>query len=146
VSDLVEFLLARIAEDEAVARVVDLSPDTRGIYQRQGPDGLWDTYTPDAAEFYVMRVLTAGEDGYPKPKQDIPATQFFRYHDPARVLREVEAKRRIVAEHPVHEMDGFACCCETCGGEDEGDYPCPTLRLLALPYADHEAYREEWRP
>jgi hypothetical protein len=30
---------------------------------------------------------------------------------------------------------------------DDGELPpCPTLRALALPYADHPDYREEWRP
>lgn len=79
--------------------------------------------------------------------------------DPARVLAECEAKRRIVEEHkmmPVREpsyglYDG---CCETCtawgeyGGpnEDKTLNYCPTLRLLALPYADHPDYDEEWKP
>jgi hypothetical protein len=25
-------------------------------------------------------------------------------------------------------------------------YPCPTVRLLAQPYADRPGYRDEWRP
>jgi hypothetical protein len=48
-------------------------------------------------------------------------------HDPARVLADVEAKRRIVewdAEQPV----------------DRG-----VLNILASVYADHPDYREEWR-
>lgn len=53
---------------------------------------------------------------------------------PARVLAEVDAKRRSIAriEHHAHLM-----------GRDEihGDL----LRLLALPYADHEEFKEEWR-
>jgi hypothetical protein len=70
-------------------------------------------------------------------------------NDPARVLREVEAKRRIVALH--------ATPCEECiSGEyvtvDNVDVPeqyqgdCRTLRLMALPYADRPGYRQEWRP
>ncbi|MEV5940656.1 DUF6221 family protein [Streptomyces sp. NPDC051994] len=59
-------------------------------------------------------------------------------HNPARVLAEVEAKRRI--------LDGIA------GADAEGAYITATftamdvLRLLALPYAGHPGYREEWRP
>ncbi|MVO84166.1 hypothetical protein GPA10_05115 [Streptomyces sp. p1417] len=61
---------------------------------------------------------------------------------PARVLREIDAKRRILAEHA---LNGWACT--TCdNGEVEQVFPCPTLRLLALPYADRPGYREEWRP
>lgn len=58
--------------------------------------------------------------------------------NPVRVLAECEAKRRIVALHP--EM------LEACQGCDAESYPCRTLLALALPYADHPDYREEWRP
>jgi hypothetical protein len=62
--------------------------------------------------------------------------------DPERVLREIDAKRKIVAEHA---LNGWVC--NTCdNGEAEQVFPCPTLRLLALPYADRPGYREEWRP
>lgn len=60
---------------------------------------------------------------------------------PARVLREVEAKRRIIDQ-----------CEDSIRVEDEAD--CGdrveawslAVRLLALPYADQPGYREEWRP
>lgn len=48
--------------------------------------------------------------------------------DPARVLAECEAKRRTV---------------EWLVMEPRDEQP---LRFLALPYADHEDYREEWKP
>ena len=52
--------------------------------------------------------------------------------DPARVLAECEAKRRIV-EHC--EVDHLVA--------SPGDPY--VLQLLALPYADHSDWREEWR-
>lgn len=60
-------------------------------------------------------------------------------HTPARVLAEVAAKRRIMDEHEGVHSCGFS-------DYDGGDDPCPTLRLLALPYAGHPDCREEWRP
>ncbi|RSN13758.1 hypothetical protein DMH25_08180 [Streptomyces sp. WAC 01325] len=62
---------------------------------------------------------------------------------PARMLREIDAKRRIIAKHA---LNGWVC--STC---DDGEvppqaFPCPTLRLLALPYTDRPGYSEEWRP
>lgn len=56
-------------------------------------------------------------------------------HDPARVLREIDAKRRMLGR--IHSHAAVM-------GQDEvhGDL----LRLLALPYADRPGYREEWRP
>ncbi|WP_406500043.1 DUF6221 family protein [Streptomyces sp. NBC_00846] len=43
-------------------------------------------------------------------------------HDPARVLREVEAKRRILARHA------------------RDPWPCHNLRDLASPYTDHSDF------
>lgn len=84
--------------------------------------------------------------------------------DPARVLAEVEAKRRILELHepqvitwpkadnvnPYVEQHCIECGTGTQSGGpgDPGDFepvdwPCPTLRLLALPYADHPEYPEE---
>lgn len=66
--------------------------------------------------------------------------------NPARVLREVEAKRRIVELHAPGEFeyaDGDVCM--LCDRQGPEPYPCTTLRLLALPYSDHPDYREEWR-
>lgn len=58
-------------------------------------------------------------------------------HDPARVLREVEAKRAILA---LHFARGGYCNC--CGGAA----PCLTVRLLGEMFAEHPEFRDEWRP
>lgn len=55
-------------------------------------------------------------------------------HDPVRVLSDVEAKRRIV--------DLSEATWRTHGGCDRC-VTCLTVRLLALPYADHEDYQPE---
>lgn len=60
-------------------------------------------------------------------------------HDPARVLREVEAKRLILAW--CVRMDPEP----NVGGVLAGEARRIT-RWLALPYADRDGYREEWRP
>lgn len=52
-----------------------------------------------------------------------------------RLRAECEAKRRIVALFP-HAADGD-------GWNNAGE---EVLCLLALPYADHPDYREEWKP
>jgi hypothetical protein len=72
---------------------------------------------------------------------------------PAKMLAECEAKRRIVKLHSSSRV------CPTCAGDPSIVYgrrtgaalptakamPCPTLRLLALPYADHPEFQPEWR-
>ncbi len=69
-------------------------------------------------------------------------------HDPARVLREIDTKRQLLALHhqleDAEEMLDFCATCDVTGKYRE--HPCTTLRLLALPYADRPGYREEWRP
>ena len=128
-ADLAAWLLDRIAEDEAVA------------LQANSLDSQWVH-----AEWVEIN--------------DEQRAHADRWH-PARVLAECEARRRIVDRHirkagrhlPVPPV------CAECGGADWKPsgadrvdpypwvmpWPCPTLRLLALPYADHELFREEWR-
>lgn len=65
---------------------------------------------------------------------------------PAFVLADVAAKRQIIEEH--YNDHGL---CNVCADEPHYDatwrpYPCKTLRLLALPSADHPDYRKEWTP
>ncbi|MFE6486613.1 DUF6221 family protein [Streptomyces sp. NPDC057757] len=73
------------------------------------------------------------------------------YSNPSQRLLEIDAKRRIIALHEPGEMndvDGDVCMvCEDPDMDDEGPfYPCRTLRLLALPYADRPGYLAEWAP
>ena len=71
------------------------------------------------------------------------------YINPARVLAECEAKRRIVELHSWGE--GHECSVFDGSGEVDncryviGD-ECSTMQLLASVYADHPDFRSEWRP
>lgn len=117
---LTEFLLARVAEDEAVAG------ETHGEHRWIEPDDIHgDSW-----------VITEGD------------VEFVAYMTPDRVLAECEAKRRIVEMHkPYRRIIGVGC--DVCIGSAPfpfPDHPCPTLRLLALPYAGHPDYDEEWKP
>lgn len=87
-----------------------------------------------------------------KPVTDAQLSE-HAYHDrfdPARVLREVEAKRRILDEHPI--LTAGRVCTRCSDYAEPGEVfrevpgPCATVRLLALPYADHDDFREEWKP
>lgn len=121
-SELVEFLLARISEDEAVA-----------VATRDAHDPL-DWSNPG-----VGPVGLAGPVDGPSGYESVVI-------DPARVLRECEAKRRIVALH----SEGDKGTCYTCSVNgtrvQDNLIACPTLRDLAAVYADHPDYRDEWRP
>jgi hypothetical protein len=125
---LVEFLLARIDEDEKGARLA--------ICQCGG-----SACTVESG-WYDTQELVARLD-------DIDSAAHVAQWGPARVLAECEAKRRIVAGHPSEEYFGDLYC-NVCGSGSElgpgDDWPCPTLCALALPYADHPDYDPTWRP
>ena len=124
--NLDEFLLARIAEDK---RVATEAAEATGR-QQWGPGDLPSSGPPnDGAAEHVAR------------------------HDPARVLAECAAKLRLVLACRDTRPD-----MKFLGARPEGlaDFPLSptdqhqlaavTLALLALPYADHHDYRQEWRP
>ena len=111
---LADFLLARIAEDEAEQREGETEWHLRGCGWNLG-EGL-------------TRVCGCGL--------------------PARVLAECEAKRRIVAHLRFYTLTDQ----ERRARPDDpterlaDDISAESLRLLALPYADHPDYQPEWRP
>ena len=123
---LSEFLEARIAEDEAVAGTV-----------ADGGSGQWQSWNRSWDPEPVRDIAT---DGKRIASVHTTLDEFMCRHDPARVLAECEAKRRIV---------------ERCTGAVAGtvwehsDTPVlarATLSDLGLSYADHPDYRQEWRP
>jgi hypothetical protein len=68
---------------------------------------------------------------YSEPCCDLADAQHIALWDPARVLAEVDAKRRIIDE--AIRLDGY-------------DSEFSFLEMLALPYAGRLGYREAWRP
>lgn len=153
--DLADFLLARIAEDEALARAAAADVITMGRSDGETwhardyeHEGIGVNGWPDEGKSYGERT---------------PVTDQITAWSPARVLAECEAKRRIVGAHPltslvvpVHTGPQPEVGCETChtvtaASVTDPDYvealgPCETLLALALPYADHPDYDEAWRP
>jgi hypothetical protein len=69
------------------------------------------------------------------------AIKYAAQHDPARVLAEGDAKRRLVE---MHDREAFWDRPAACS-EDGMTFPCETLRLLALPYDNYPGYDEGWR-
>lgn len=67
--------------------------------------------------------------------------QHIARHSPFRVLSDVAVKLDLLKLHGAEAGQHPDFC-----GHDKHELPCPTLRLLARPYADHPDYREEWRP
>ena len=85
---------------------------------------------------------------YPDTASRRALTMMGRHDDPARVLREVEAKRKILAEHRI-DPELLPGVCYRCrygvpAHWESADWPCPTLRALAAPYSDHPDYDPGW--
>lgn len=114
--DLVTFLRARLDEDAAE---IAKHPDD------DVPD--WDLIATAETNYPCFPYIAIGK---------------------SRALAEVEAKRQIVERYHYEATSPFGEKwreCATCGAANE-PWPCPTLRLLALPYAAHQDYRDEWKP
>jgi hypothetical protein len=66
-------------------------------------------------------------------------------------LVDIDAKRQILALHrPVQKRStgsggGIIQDCSICD-HFPAQYPCMTVRLLALPYSGRSGYLKEWRP
>ena len=114
--ELVDFIRARLDEDQQAAE--EAQKKTTTTRRRVGGEWVEDTVQP------------------PEWRRSV--------WPPARVLREIDAKRRVV-----DLMEGMLAAAR---GDSEVDHygglgaAEDTLELLALPYADRPDYREEWRP
>ena len=73
--------------------------------------------------------------------EDLPDTSFAhaRWHDPARVLREVEADRRLIAEHEAGLLDPR-------NAPDSWPALRFVIKLRAVIWSDHPEYLESWKP
>ncbi len=93
----------------------------------------------------VARAAEASDgdlDGFLNAGSESLGDHYLR-HRPGRVLADCDAKRRIV-EH----LQGIADNAGDPPGTEPENLAMVThvLALLALPYAGHADYREEWRP
>ena len=102
-SELADFLLRRIAEEEQAARAA-------------------------LRDNYVSQLVS-----------------------PGRLIADCATRRKIIALHEVHAIaDGISAMFDGesgswRAGQNEREYVCPTLRFLALRYADHVEFQPKWQ-
>lgn len=151
VNELVEFLTARL--DEAA----------RGA-EASGPHVVaWLTFCDADGQLQYTAVGSSaderGESGiWIVDGKEAPTPTFVHaIYDPALALREVEAKRRIMARHKPVGPSRYRTVrdelnCEGCGWEGEHGDPvtedideCPELRDLASIYEGAPGWQERWR-
>jgi uncharacterized membrane protein len=126
---LTDFLLARIAEDEAAAR-----PGAQASISDWEAEGC----------AVVCLTATIAED------VNFGLAPHIANWEPARVLADCEAKRRIMELRDLVDQE----IRRVSAADHERATDARNTRLgldmaikaLALPYADHPEFREEWRP
>lgn len=147
---LTDFLLARIAEDEEMSQacVKDWGPPWGYEPMSEPMRKTWveNGFDPDG----LVNLTSEGgngdlaTDGY----VDESVARHIARHDPDRVLTECAAKRRIVEDEHVpskfYVYDDRYRACGMCG-DGTTKFPCPTLRLIAHPYAQHPDFDPAWR-
>ena len=118
-TDLTAFLNARFDEDERAAQAAAEQVDAAEWISSDESGHAWR---------YRHGGVWGDHDGLCSEAPKVIATDLnpiqrhIARHDPARVLADIRAKRQLL---------------------DEGRW---VLRLLALPYADHDEYQQEWTP
>jgi hypothetical protein len=120
VNELIAFVQARRDEDQRAAK--------------RAPSGPWEV---DGDNIVSGRLVVA---------RDCILPHIVR-HDPGRVLADVAAVRAIVARYEdcLARLDDPDY--STAAAADQiREYEDFVLPSLALPYADHPDYREEWKP
>jgi len=134
---IVEFLEARIAEDEAIARTAaESDPGDKSHLERGKAGAAWTARNG--------MVEGAEEDLWDcegsRTLQTTPeiAAHMAR-HDPARVLAECAAKRAVIALYRPGDLES----------SDRGAYfyaegAGDAVKALAAVYKDHPDYRQEW--
>lgn len=123
--DITEFLRARLDDDEAYALMAFADHNEAG---------------PEWSEPWNGGVLTGGRGGEVVDTFDSGLSSHMARHDPARVLREVAAKRRLVDQWADRYDDNpHATSPEAADAAD-------VLHTLASVYSDHPDYQRQWAP
>lgn len=158
---MIAFLRARIDEDEQIARNAagatwgvgttqkvewgPMEPWTDGIC-RDHQGQIWpQTWTDDASHIYASapnsRMVANMSDSYTN-SLNRPNARHIAHWDPARVLAEVEVKRRIISEcEKLLAARGSSADLYRTADLLAND----VLRLLASTYVDHPDFDPSWR-
>jgi hypothetical protein len=126
--DIIEFLEARISEDEAVAQAASPAP-----WEWFRKDGTRSPALYGADEQTVLDAYADDAPGYLSSKDE--DRTYIAQFNPGRILAECAAKRQILANVPLVVTD----MASEVGGTSEY-----VLMCMASPYRDHPDYQEGW--
>jgi hypothetical protein len=130
--DLTEFLAARLDEDEAAAKAC------------QSPSP-WSPGTGLPGDSWIVTDDTGEPVVYDEGTPTVEEARHIARHDPARVLREVEAKRKILDRWAKSAADPRDIRL-VAHADLEGNLALLwVVRQLAAVYSDHPDYDPAWR-
>jgi hypothetical protein len=134
--DLVQWLRAQLDEDERIARAASWTDDANAWHAEPSPFGARD----GGQRWYVEDAMDDGVVSHvdPAASDNEGVARHIAEWDPARVLREINAKRKTF-----DDCEGIIVGWHH---EESKQFARDVLCNLAEPYADRPGYREEWRP
>jgi hypothetical protein len=139
--DLIEFLRARLDEDEAVAIAARSTGD--------GPGRWHAAYARDDLDPSDWLIAASPLDDVPVagPRLSLGTAAHIARWDPARVLAEVGAKRAMLDACEALEANAEAewAACHSTEGNFEAVGAYRMVELWAQSYADHPDFDPEWR-
>lgn len=136
--DLVDFIRARLDDDEQAACAAALQVTERAVApayaaEHVGSGGKWSVHP----WLFSGRVEASVGPHAERVEIATLANEHIARHDPAQVLADIDAKRRIIDYNAhaakYHEPPGAALAMLT-------------LRALAVPYRSHPDYQPKWAP
>lgn len=133
--DLVRWLTACLDEDERIARAACGRLNGQWSHDSSIPNG----YVYDERGEAVVY-----DESAPLPEE----AEHIAAHDPARVLREIDADRRLLAEYEraanAYPADSRAYDYESETGRERTTVLEWVVRLRAARFSERAGYREEW--
>jgi hypothetical protein len=139
--ELIAFLEARLDEDERMARAATPGPwrhDPGKHHHVMGTPLFQEAVFAGPPGADAICVAGTGESDDPQSMRD---AEHIARHDPARVLREVDAKRQLVDRWEELEAQSRR---ERLIGDVTEEYRTLVALVLAATYSDHPDFRPEW--
>lgn len=146
--DLLRWLGEQLDEDERIARrAFEYASPEWHLDEEFGETVLWWPPEPHVAENERKHGLPVTADRWRGMTIDASGQQIAPHiatHDPARVLREIDAKRELLRRYEAMAADVLVLTSGT--QEILSEYRRVILPSLAAGYSDRPGFREEWRP
>ncbi|MGW9058885.1 DUF6221 family protein [Streptomyces sp. NPDC055733] len=138
--DLVVWLRAQLDEDERTARAACEYAEAEWRLDEDGETVLWWPPEPHIAEKEREKGLPVVSDrwrGQTIESGGVHLAPHIALHDPARVLREIDAKRRTLIRCEEAFLSANPMLVH---------FAKQTAWEMAQPYVDRPGYRADWRP